>query len=155
MTEEITCSLVRRLRGDALVPCARDAASTELENHVQTFLADIFQHVAIIDDRTSHRAHLIRDGSHIQHIIADLHGAQRAALGWTEAAVVREFELLAQEVERVVCRTLADGAIGAESEDLLPLLHAFLEDAARVSLEGFVAARRRRAAWGALSARDS
>ena len=149
-TEEITCALVRRLRADPVVPFARDAASTELENHVQTFLADIFQQVAIIDDRTTFRTHLIRDGSHIQHVIADLHGAQRAHLGWTEAAVVREFDLLGQEVERVVRQTLADGAIGAESEDLLPLLQAFLAEAGRVSLEGFVAARRRRAAYGAL-----
>ena len=144
--EEITLSLVRRLRADPAIPFARDAASTELENHVQSFLADIFQHVAIIDDASADRTLLIRDGSHIQHIIADLHGAQRAHLGWTEAALVREFELLAQEVARVVRRTLGDRALGTDAEDIVTLLDAFLADAAQVSLEGFGSARRRRAA---------
>jgi histone H3/H4 len=148
-TEAITLALVRRLREDPTIPFARDAATTELENHVQSFLADIFQHVAIIDDPAADRTLLIRDGSHIQHMIADLHGAQRAHLGWTEAALRREFELLVQEVERIVRQTLADRALATDADEFVTLLQAFLGDAARVSVEGFAAARRRRAAVGA------
>jgi hypothetical protein len=47
---------------------------------------------------------LIADGSEIQRLVAERHGAQRARLGWTADAMQREWRILGEEIERAIRR---------------------------------------------------
>jgi signal transduction histidine kinase len=138
---DIVASVVDRLRGDNLVPRARQVSRTELEDHIATYLSDIGQLFAILDERTAYRAPLIVDGAAIQRLIAERHGAQRQRLGWTEEELRREHAMLLAEVERVVL----DSSLltGSPPSDTLPLLRVILDEAVEISVGGFRAAAER------------
>jgi hypothetical protein len=132
---DIVASVVDRLRGDNQIPRARQVSRTELEDHIATYLSDIGQTFAILDERVTARVPLIVDGAAIQHLIAERHGAQRQRLGWTEEELRREQAILVAEVERVVL----DSSLltGSPPSDTLPLLRVILEEAAELSVRAF------------------
>jgi len=139
---DIVATVVDRLRGDPEIPRAREVTRTELEDHIATYLSDIGQLFAIIDERGTRAAPLIVDGTAIQRLIAERHGAQRQRLGWTEEELRHEHAALVAEVERVVL----DSSLltGSPPGDTLPLLRLILEEAMEVSIEGFREAAQRR-----------
>jgi signal transduction histidine kinase len=132
---DVVATVVDRLRGDPLVPRAREVTRTELEDHIATYLSDIGQLFAILDERGSARVPLIIDGAAIQRLIAERHGAQRQRLGWTEDELRREHATLVAEVERIVL----DSSLltGSPPADTLPLLRVILEQAEEVSVRGY------------------
>ena len=140
---DVVATVVDRLRGDPLIPRARQVTRTELEDHIATYLSDIGQLFAIIDERGTARVPLLVDGAAIQRLIAERHGAQRQRLGWTEEELRREHATLGAEVERVVL----DSALltGSPPADTLPLLRIILHEAAEISVRGFQEAERRQA----------
>ena len=139
---DIVATVVDRMRGDPEIPRAREVTRTELEDHIATYLSDIGQLFAIIDERGTRAAPLIVDGTAIQRLIAERHGAQRQRLGWTEEELRREHAALLAEVERVVL----DSSLltGSPPSDTLPLLRLILEEAAEVSVDGFREAAQRK-----------
>jgi len=139
---DIVATVVDRLRGDPEIPRARDVTRTELEDHIATYLSDIGQLFAIIDERGTRAAPLIVDGTAIQRLIAERHGAQRQRLGWTEEELRREHVTLMAEVERVVL----DSSLltGSPPSDTLPVLRLILEEATEVSIDGFREAAQRK-----------
>jgi signal transduction histidine kinase len=132
---DIVATVVDRLRGDPDIPRAREVTRTELEDHIATYLSDIGQLFAIIDERGTRAAPLIVDGTAIQRLIAERHGAQRQRLGWTEEELRHEHATLVAEVERVVL----DSSLltGSPPSDTLPLLQVILAEAGEVSIRGF------------------
>ena len=142
--ERIVSAYVARLRDDAAVPMARDAARVELEDHVSVFLADIAQSLVIQGETTGGRQ-LMRDNSDVCRLISDRHGGQRARLGWTEEALRREYRILGEEVEAALRRVSAPGA-----DRPLSAVRELLADAERISLVGF-----RDADFGDGGARDA
>ena len=149
---DIVASVVDRLRGDPDIPRARDVTRTELEDHIATYLSDIGQLFAILDERGSARVPLLLDGTAIQRLIAERHGAQRQRLGWTEEELRREHMALLAEVERVVL----DSSLltGSPPSDTLPLLRLILQEAEEVSVRGFREAERRTQHDASSAARD-
>ena len=139
---DIVATVVDRLRGDPDIPRARGVTRTELEDHIATYLSDIGQLFAIIDERGTTRVPLIADGAAIQRLIAERHGAQRQRLGWTEEELRREHTTLGAEVERVVL----DSSLltGSPPSDALPLLRLILHEAEEVSVQGFREAEQRK-----------
>ena len=91
---DIVATVVERLRSDPQIPRARQVTRTELEDHIATYLSDIGQMFAILDERGGDRLPLLADGTAIQRIIAERHGAQRHRLGWTEEELRREYAAL-------------------------------------------------------------
>jgi signal transduction histidine kinase len=144
---DVVATIVDRLRGDPQVPRAREVSRAELEDHIATYLSDIGQMFAIIDERGAARMPLIADGAAIQHLISARHGAQRQRLGWTEEELRREHGTLVAEVERVVL----DSSLltGSPPSDTLPLLRVILEEAEDISIGGFREAERRQTARAA------
>ena len=139
---DIVATVVDRLRGDPDIPRAREVTRTELEDHIATYLSDIGQLFAIIDERGTTRMPLLADGAAIQRLIAERHGAQRQRLGWTEEELRREHAALGAEVERVVL----DSSLltGSPPSDALPLLRLILQEAEEVSVRGFRDAEQRK-----------
>jgi hypothetical protein len=119
------------------VPQAGHVSGAELEDHVAPFLAEIAQALVILGESGGAPA-LLRDSSDIQRLIAELHGAQRARLGWTEAALRREFAILKEEVEAAVRRKLP--ATSGEADAGVGLLARFLDHSEHISLSGLRAA---------------
>jgi signal transduction histidine kinase len=138
---DIVATVVERLRGDPQIPRARQVTRTELEDHIATYLSDIGQFFAILDERGGERIPLIADGTLIQRVIAERHGAQRHRLGWTEDELRREHAALVAEVERAVL----DSSLltGSPPSDTLPLLRVMLHEATEITVRGFTEAARR------------
>ncbi len=132
---DIVASIVEHLRSDPQIPRARQVTRAELEDHIATYLSDIGQMFAIIDERGASRLPLIVDGTAIQHLIAERHGAQRRRLGWTEEEVRREHRVLVAEVERVVMD--ASMLTGSPPSDTIALLRVILEEAEEISIRGY------------------
>jgi nitrogen-specific signal transduction histidine kinase len=138
---DIVATVVERLRSDPQIPRARQVTRTELEDHIATYLSDIGQFFAILDERGGERIPLIADGTEIQRMIAERHGAQRHRLGWTEEELRREYATLVSEVERVVL----DSSLltGSPPSDTLPLLRVILHEATELTVRGFIEAAHR------------
>jgi hypothetical protein len=153
--ERVLYGFVARVRTDPGTPGAHRLDEAQLEDHLASFLADVagtMQHLdgavtAGIGDPTSD----VVDGTAIQRVVAERHGAQRARLGWGESELRREFVILREELEAAV-RRQADRVPGptsaarrGEAERALEVLRQFLEVAERVSVAGFTEAARRAA----------
>ncbi|MBW3629975.1 MAG: hypothetical protein KY464_11845, partial [Gemmatimonadetes bacterium] len=133
--DEIVDALGDRLRSDAMTPGAESLDKAQLENHTSTFLVDIGLALVALDEGGGEPA-LMRDGSEIQRTISHLHGAQRARLGWTEAALRRESEVLREITDGTLRRSLAANA-GEAVEEAVEILARLLHQAERVSLRGW------------------
>ena len=146
---DVVASVVDLLRGDPNIPRARQVTRTELEDHIATYLSDIGQLFAILDERGATRVPLLADSAAIQRLIAERHGAQRHRLGWTEDELRREHALLLAEVERVVL----DSSLltGSPPGDTVPLLRVILNEAEEIAVLGFRDAAARQAAASSMT----
>jgi hypothetical protein len=137
---DVVASVTARLREDPAVPLANAMPQAELEDHIASFLADLAQAFAILDEAEADRVRLIRDGNNIQRMISEQHGAQRRRIGWSEEALRREFEILVTEVEHAVRHSELPGAPVADLpgvDDQLPILRLLLNEAEEMTLQGF------------------
>jgi PAS domain S-box-containing protein len=137
MMNEILGAYAERLRSDVATPRARRMRRPELEDHALSLLADIAQTLVIISEAGRDAPKLLRDGSAIQHTIADHHGRRRRAQGWTESAVHRDHELLREELERAVRGRLRGRARTSSVEEAVQLLLRLISNAERVSVEAW------------------
>ncbi|HEU4632165.1 MAG TPA: GAF domain-containing sensor histidine kinase [Gemmatimonadaceae bacterium] len=135
--ERIVAAYAARLRGDPTIPAAAHLRRSELEDHQLSFLADVAQTLVVVEDMGGPESDLLRDGSTIQRVIAELHGAMRQARGWTEAQLVREYAILAEELTAAVRR---GGVAGAGDVSLAVEVLDRLIDRARAT--GLAALRR-------------
>ena len=136
--ERVTAGFVARLRVDPEVPVAQRLNEVDLVNHISTFLVDIARmlpSVAASEEPTV----ALRDGSDIQQLISERHGAQRHRLGFTEPALARELALFETHVAEVV-RAGAPDRARAALERGIEALSLLLRLAGRISLRGFRAA---------------
>ncbi|HEX6040532.1 hypothetical protein, partial [Longimicrobium sp.] len=134
-------TLGQRLREDPLVPHAGRTDRVQLENHTATFLVDIGLALVVLDEGGG-EPELMRDGTEIQRLVADRHGAQRARLGWNEEHLAREFRLLREVVGPLVREEVARAA-PVDVDDALGVLDRLLERAELVSIRGLRNARQR------------
>jgi PAS domain S-box-containing protein len=125
---EVVDRFAERLVRDPRVPMASDLDDSAIRDHTVTLVADMAQTLLTLSGAGATQERELRDGSEIQRVIADLHGAQRARLGWTETALVREFEILGEEIQAAVRRSTPD-ATGA-----LATLARFVDRIERISL---------------------
>ncbi|HSJ33037.1 MAG TPA: ATP-binding protein [Longimicrobiales bacterium] len=103
--DDIKLEFTRELR--AAISVARQLPDAVLQDHVATYVADIGQTLIDLVARSG-ATPLVRDGSEIQHLIADLHGRQRALFGWTADSLRREIEILLDVIDRAVRRECRD-----------------------------------------------
>jgi hypothetical protein len=132
-TRAIVRHVVARLRADPDVPAATEA---ELEDHLASLVTDLAQLLVILDGGPTGVGPLIADGSRIQRMIAELHGAQRRRLGWTAALTEREFDYLADEAADALHRRASDDP-ALPVEDTIALVRAMLDEAKSIGRRGF------------------
>lgn len=99
-----------RLRADPAFPQAAHLRRSELEDHQLSFLADVAQTLVVIEETGGPESDLLRDGSTIQRIAAELHGAMRQRRGWTESQLAHEYAILGEELAAAVRRRVPEGA---------------------------------------------
>jgi hypothetical protein len=130
---DITARFVDALRADpATFPNVDHLTDVQLRDHLQTCLADIAQSLMILHSATDDPSELMRDATEIQRVVSERHGAQRHRLGWTEAAVARQFQLLRQVTEEIVAARGRDRA----GEQARSVLDGLIQQAEQISLRG-------------------
>jgi len=142
---------VARLRSDPATPSAHALDEGQVEDHLASFLADLASTLTSLDGPAGEPTDAVRDGTAIQRVVSDRHGAQRARLGWAASELRREFTILREELVAAVRRRAPvrlrgptpEARIG-EAERALEVLAQFLAVAERVSMESY-----RRIAGGA------
>jgi signal transduction histidine kinase len=102
--EPMLNSFVSRLRTEPVTPAARALRFSQLADHVGTYVANIGGVLIAVEEAGGQPSGLIADGSEIQRLVAERHGAQRARLGWTADALQREWRILGEEIERAIRR---------------------------------------------------
>jgi hypothetical protein len=140
--ERLLHAYVARLRSDPATPSAHAVDEKQLEDHLASFLADLAGTLAGLDVPAGVAVDAVRDGTAIQRVVAERHGAQRARLGWPEAEVRREFAILREELAAAIRRRAPSHLRGptrevrlAEAERALELLDQILAVAERLSVE--------------------
>ncbi len=142
--ERVLYAYVARLRSDPATPSAYAVDEPHLEDHLASFLADLAATLGGVDVATGTPTDLVRDGTAIQRVVAERHGAERARLGWAEAEVRREFAILGEELAAAV-RRRAPAHLAAptpearrgETERALELLTQALAVAERLSVASY------------------
>jgi signal transduction histidine kinase len=138
--ETIVESHIVRLRDENAVPGAKTLNFSQLVDHCPSYLADLAGMLVAIEETAGQPSGLMGDGSDIQRLVAERHGAQRSRLGWTVDDVRGEYTLLRQEVARVIRRRA--GAIpDAAIDEGLIILGRLLDQGEEASIRGFWRAR--------------
>ena len=125
--------VIVRFRAESGLPLLGELTDTQLLDHLPTLLADLAQTLIIVAEPHGDVSVLLRDGSAIRSELSDRHGAQRHALGWSEAQLEREWAIALEEIERHVRgRLTGDSSVDSAIE----LLRRLLEQSAAASLRG-------------------
>jgi signal transduction histidine kinase len=135
--EDVVAAVTTRLRADTAIPAAAQLRRAEIEDHQLSFLADVAQTLIVIEDNSGPESDLLRDGTTIQRLVADLHGAMRQHGGWTEAQLEREYTILGEEIAAAVRRGGMEG--GGDVSLALEVLGRLIE---RARAAGVAALRR-------------
>jgi nitrogen-specific signal transduction histidine kinase len=135
MVDALVDELVEALRREPGVTTLGLLSDAQLEDHLPALLAGIGQSLVILAETPGDPSLSIRDGTEIQRLVADRHGAQRYRIGWAEEMVHREYDLLRQLVARNV--SSAPGVTPAS----LRALNEFFDYAERTSIKGHRLAR--------------
>jgi signal transduction histidine kinase len=125
--DKIIRRYLARLRADPETPSAHVMKETELEDHTAIFVTDIAQALGIIEEAEGKGSTLARHDRDIQHLIAERHGSLRYHLGWGEAELERDFQILWEEIEASVRQALPPDAPATASA--LALLRRFVDRA--------------------------
>jgi hypothetical protein len=131
--ETILDGFVAQLRHEPLMPAAPTLRYSQLVDHTGAMLADVASALITLDESRGAPSSLLLDSADIQRFIADRHGLQRARLGWTVDALVREAEILRLEVERSVRRCFSDPKFAPQVDEALGVIHRYVEQALETS----------------------
>ncbi|HEX8245002.1 MAG TPA: ATP-binding protein [Longimicrobium sp.] len=129
---------VRRARADATLGFTDEMSDVEVADHLGTLLTDVANSLAVLAKARGEPSELLADGSRIQRVLGELHGAQRQRLGWTEAQLLREVDLV-----REVCLATVTQSIGEDERAgraAVSALQRLLDERTRSCLSGFRAA---------------
>jgi PAS domain S-box-containing protein len=127
----ITARFVTALRSEApRFPNVDKLTDVQLQNHLQTSLADIAQGLMILQATPGDPSELMRDTTEIQRVVSERHGVQRQRLGWTEAALSHEYRLLRQVIDEALA---ARGGV-RPGEQARSLLEGFIEQSEQASV---------------------
>ena len=158
------CALVQRassrdmsvaFAADFTAPNVDRIADVTLEDHLDTLLTELAISLTTIEQAAGQASVGLRDGSAIQKVLSQRHGAQRASLGWREEDVGREVRALQGAIETEL-RTALGGSTEVDLAPALAVLANRLDFVERYSpggMENANASGRRRRTLGSVNAR--
>jgi hypothetical protein len=132
--------LVVCVRNEGLVPDGKALKFSQLVDHYPSFLADLGGMLIAIEEAHGQPSSLLTDGTDIQRLIAERHGAQRERMGSSVESVRREYGLLREELADVL-RRRARGIPESAIEEGLIILNRVLEQAEESSVRGLLRGR--------------
>jgi signal transduction histidine kinase len=132
--------LVVCVRNEELAVDAKALKFSQLVDHYPSFLADLGGMLIAIEEARGQPSSLLTDGTEIQRLIAERHGAQRGRLGSSLEMVRREYALLREELASVL-RRRARGIPDSAIDEGLVILNRVLEQAEESSVRGFLRTR--------------
>jgi len=129
---------VRRARAEPVLGFTEEMSNLDVADHLGTLLIDVANSLAILARERGEPSELLADGSRIQRVIGELHGAQRHRMGWGEPQLMREVELVREVCLATVARSLGgdERARGAA----VSALERLLDERTRACLNGLRAA---------------
>ena len=131
--ESLIETIVNRVRWDQSVTMTTGLKFSQLADHLGSLLADLGGALIIMEEAHGSPSGTMADAVEIQRLISERHGAQRQRLGWTEAALRREFMIVREEMARVI-RTASEFGDPLPVEDGLTVLGRFLDQAEYVAV---------------------
>jgi signal transduction histidine kinase len=126
---------VRRARADRVLAFTSAMSDVDVADHLGTLVTDVANSLSILASAGGEPNPLLADGSKIQRVIGELHGAQRQRMGWTETQLVHEVELVREVCLGALARTLAADPLAAEAA--ASALVSLLDERKRACLSGF------------------
>jgi hypothetical protein len=124
-----------------VMPAAQSLRFSQLADHIGTYVANLGGVLVAVEESRGQPTGLIADGSEIQRLVAERHGAQRARLGWTADALRREWRILGEEIERSIRRRLPDVDDSALGEGLT-IIARFIDQGVELSIRALTRALR-------------
>ena len=136
-------SVMLRLRTDPRFARASMLSDAQLIDHLPAFVVDLGLALAIVAEVGLEASSLLHDGSAIRTEIAGRHGAQRRRLGWTVQQVELEYDIVREELERLVrgrhtaIVDAPDTRAEAHAAGAVELITRLLEQSRAASVRGF------------------
>jgi signal transduction histidine kinase len=93
---------VARLRAECPARGARELKFYQLADHVASYLADLAGLLVALEQASGQPSGTLDDATEIHRVLAVRHGSQRARLAWTAEALRCEYQILREEMERVL-----------------------------------------------------
>jgi signal transduction histidine kinase/DNA-binding response OmpR family regulator len=112
--ETVAERYVEALRADGRFPGVHTLPAVQLRDHATPFIGLVAAQIMIIGETQAEAPELLADGAQVQRVMAELHGAQRHRLGWSEADIEREGALLIAETERAIRAALSTTELDGE-----------------------------------------
>ncbi|HSJ23899.1 MAG TPA: ATP-binding protein [Longimicrobiales bacterium] len=109
--DDVAQAVIGRMRSE--VPSATGLADAQLRDHIPSWTAEIALVLMDLGSAAGPPMQL-RDGVEIRRLMAELHGLQRAGLGWSEHDLLREMSVLSDEIVRTA-RTASQGDASADT----------------------------------------
>jgi two-component sensor histidine kinase len=137
--EDTVERVVDRIRMDPNLSMAGSLKFSQLADHLPTLLADIGGALVAIEELRGEPSPLLADATEIQRLVSERHGVQRHRLGWSEAALRREFMIVREEIERVI-RHASNTGEQLPVEDGILVIGRFLDQSEYVAVRALTAA---------------
>jgi signal transduction histidine kinase len=125
-------AFVARIRAENLADAAMRLRYSQLADHIATYIGDVGTVLVAVEEARGQPSGLLADGTEIQRLLAERHGAQRARLGWTVDDLQREWQIIDEEIERAL-RRCATGVPARTIEEALTIVRRFNGQAADLS----------------------
>lgn len=106
--DEISCAYVARLREEKGVHDLSSVSEPYIRDHADTLIAEIVRAATLLAETNGKASDLLRDGAEIQRLLAELHGAQRYRLGWTESEIATDVDTLSAQIVETIRRLDSD-----------------------------------------------
>ena len=116
------------------LPHVDSIRDVQIKDHSAPLLADIIYSLEVVGLAGGRSPDLLRDGSEIQRLISDLHGAQRYRLGWLEQHVAHDVQLLHAGILAQLDAIEAGDEVKSRARELLNRLMRVAE---QISIRGY------------------
>jgi len=136
-------AVMLRLRTDTRFARASMLSDAQLIDHLPAHLVDIGLALVIVAEVGLEASSLLHDGSAIRTEIAERHGAQRRRLGWTMQQVELEYDIIREELERLLrgrhtpVGDVPDTRAEAHAAGAVELITRLLDQSRAASVRGF------------------